>query len=221
MNQRLISLLLVVALVCGGSLPVFAQKKIEDISQDHWAYQSVVKLINQGYLSLYDGNKFKGEEAVTRYQLAKVLNKIIQNVEQKQVSLQKKDILTLKKLATEFRSELVSVMSKTNKLEKKVDSLSDQQTILKEDIIKTNHKISNLRQELLSLINDLREEALTKLRTRITKLEKSNQQLEKKLQQLEIKVASKGGAAEVKTLKRRFYWLGAGLSIGLLLLINR
>ncbi|GAB6100771.1 hypothetical protein JCM16358_26500 [Halanaerocella petrolearia] len=222
MKQRIISFLLIVFLLFGSTVPALAEDKIKDVSKNHWAYESVVKLVDHGYLSLYDGSKFKGETSVSRYQLAKAVYKILEEVEKEQISLKEKDILTLKKLATEFRSELVEVMSQSKEVQQEVDKLSKKQTINQEDIINTNDRVNKLTTELNKLVNELKKEAakLTKLKQRIDKLETSNQELRERVNNIESNLSDKGTEKEVQTLQRRFYWLGAGLSIGLLLLVN-
>lgn len=218
----MISCLLIVALVVLTTLPALAEEKIKDISSDHWAYQSVVKLVNEGYLSLYEDNKFKGEEEVSRYKLAEVVYKVLEQVNQEQVSLEEKEILTLKKLATEFRSELVEVASENKELQEQVEKTAEKQKITQEDIVQTNDKVNELRVKLNKLVTDIEEEAakLKKLQQRVTKLETNNKQLKEKLTEVETKLDNKGVAQEVETLQNRVYWVGAGLSIGLLLLVS-
>ncbi len=230
MQRRLISWLLVCILVLGSSLPAWAEEDITDVSKDHWAYESVVELVDKGYLSLYEGNKFKGEETVSRYQLAEIVAKLLDRAADEQVALEKEEILTLKKLATEFRSELVEVMSKNDELKQELDETTKQQAIMKEDLVETNDQLNKLRRELNNLVQDLKKEALKvkELKERVAKLEQRNDHLNNRLEKLEDKVNTASTNQEVNSvnqevdsLKKKFYWVTAGSSIlFLFLLVN-
>jgi chromosome segregation ATPase len=211
--------MLVFIFVATAALPALASTKIDDISSSHWAYKSVKKLVEKGYMSLYEDNKFKGENKVSRYELAKVIAKILNNIEQGQVVPEKGDVLTLKNLASEFRSELVEVISQNEDLKGEVKELDKEQKILKEDIVNTNYRINQLQQEVVKILADLKEEGsrIDELEEKIGSLEIENQMLKEQLTKLE---EGSGSQAEIEGLKRRFYWLTGGWLISVLLLMS-
>lgn len=51
----------------------------QDIPPDHWAYKSVQYLAGVGFLEGYDGKQFRGDQVVTRYELAIIVSKMLQN----------------------------------------------------------------------------------------------------------------------------------------------
>ncbi|WP_302594259.1 S-layer homology domain-containing protein [uncultured Megasphaera sp.] len=50
-----------------------------DVPKDHWAYEYVKALANQGYLKGYPDGEFKGDRAMTRYEYAALLYRAMQN----------------------------------------------------------------------------------------------------------------------------------------------
>ncbi|PRX29890.1 S-layer family protein [Orenia metallireducens] len=218
-RNSFINFMLIFIFVATAALPAFAATKIDDISSSHWAYKSVKELVEKGYMSLYEGNEFKGENKVSRYELAKVIAKILNNIEQGQVVPEKGDVLTLKNLASEFRSELVEVISQNEDLKDEVNKLDKEQKVLKEDVVNTNYRINQLQQEVVKLLKSLKEEAerTKKLENKLSSLEQDNQVLKERLAKLE---EGSGTQQEIDKLKKNIYWLTGGLIISLLLSVS-
>jgi hypothetical protein len=80
------------ALVCGalalgvGAMalhpqPVQAQgTTFPDVPANHWAYQAVTDLANEGYVKGYPDGSFLGKRALTRYEFATVIDRIVATV---------------------------------------------------------------------------------------------------------------------------------------------
>ena len=223
MKKKAISLSLVLLLILTNVSAVVANDNIKDVAPGHWAYQSVLKLVDKGYMSLYDGNKFKGEKKVTRYELAEVVAKMLQNVEQGQVNPESGDVLTLKKLATEFRSELVEVVNQNENLEKRLKQLSDQQEVNQEDLVNTNAKIKELRKQVDQILKSITEEAIrtNKLQKKLDELESKNKNLKQKVEQLSSEMENKTTKEKVEKLEQRFFWLTGGWIVSALLLASQ
>ncbi|WP_408956076.1 S-layer homology domain-containing protein [Natroniella sp. ANB-PHB2] len=222
MKNRNLSLLLALMLIINATLPVLAGGQIEDISSGHWAYQSVVELVERGYMSLYEGNKFQGEDEVTRYELAEIIAKMLDNIEQGRVAAEEDDMLTLKKLATEFREELVVLMQENKELEEGIESLEKEQLIIREDLINTNDRINNLNQQASEIIEDLKEEAtkVISLQTQVEQLQTENKALRSQIEDLEHGLGTTGSQEEIDKLNRRFFWLAGGTVVTSLLLLS-
>lgn len=219
MQKKVISLFLVVLLVATNASIVLASDNIKDVSSDHWAYESVVQLVDKGYMSLHDGNKFQGEENVTRFELAEVIAKILNNINQGQVNPEDGDVLTLKKLATEFRSELVKVVNQNENLKERLNELSDKQEVNQEDLVNTNAKMKELRQQVDEILKSITEEAIrtNKLQKQLDKLETKNQNLREEVDRLSAQMEDKKTEEKVKELENRFFWLTGGVIISTLL----
>ncbi|MFO7819792.1 MAG: S-layer protein [Halanaerobacter sp.] len=223
MQKKVISLFLVVLLVATNASIVLASDNVQDVSSDHWAYESVVELIDKGYMSLQEGNKFAGEEEVTRYELAEVIAKILENINQGQVNAEDGDGLTLKKLATEFRTELVEVVNQNEDLKKRLNDLSDKQEVNQEDLVNTNAKMKDLRQEVDEILESITEEAIrtNELQEQLDKLETKNQNLKQEVDRLSAQAKDKETEEKVKELENRFFWLTGGVIISALLGVSQ
>jgi len=222
LKRKLLILVLISAIINLSILPAFAVE-IEDLSEDHWAYESVVDLVDRGYMSLQDDNKFEGDEKVSRYELAEIIAEILNNIEQGFITAEEDDILTLKNLATEFRSELVEVIKETEDLEEKVEKYKNQYAIFAEDLSDSYEKINDLQYEVNNLMNDLREEAarIESLESKVAELEDKNQSLENRMEEMEEEIRRTGTQDEIDRLNQRFFWLSSGGAItALLLLLN-
>ncbi len=71
MPKRILASLLAVMLLI--SIPVFAEMNFSDLSKDHWAYQVVEKLVNDGTVNGFTDNTFRPSGTVTRAQFVKMM----------------------------------------------------------------------------------------------------------------------------------------------------
>ena len=95
-------------LLCFGAV---AAPQVKDVPKDHWAYEAVMKLVDKGYLGVYDDGTFKGEEGVNRYLLAFVVAKMLTDLEKGAVTATEEDMGILRQVANELRAEIVPLMS--------------------------------------------------------------------------------------------------------------
>ncbi|BAS27561.1 hypothetical protein LIP_1715 [Limnochorda pilosa] len=87
--------------------PLWAQEQtIRDVPSGHWAYEAVRRLIDEGYLTLYDDRTFRGDQPVDRYTFAAAIARILDQVGSGAATPSSSDVQVLKDLATEFRQEL-------------------------------------------------------------------------------------------------------------------
>ncbi len=104
-----------------------------DVPFSHWAYDSINHLAARGILQGYPDGKFKGNNSLTRFDLAMVTAKTLANVEQMFDSgrgtnlVNRTDLQVLEGLTTEFADELAL-------LGVKITSLEDDMAIAKEDV---------------------------------------------------------------------------------------
>lgn len=83
----------------------FETNPFPDLNRDHWAANAVRELVRKGYVTGYSQNLFKGEGTASRYEVALILKKIIDNITVRR-KLDKYDGLLVEKLVTEFSREL-------------------------------------------------------------------------------------------------------------------
>lgn len=149
--KRVWMLVLIGVLVLGLSSMCFAETKIKDVNSSHWAYKSVTTLIDKGYLSLYEDSTFRGDRSVTRYQLAEIVAKILQNLENGTTSANQGDINTIRQLTVEFRKELVDLVQNQNLFANRAEQLEKNQVVMKEDIARSQAQILEMIDQLIVL----------------------------------------------------------------------
>jgi hypothetical protein len=72
-------LLLVVALAA-LALPVLAQNPAQTVPFDHWAYDAVQELVDKGIIIGYPDGTFKGDRAMTRYEFAIAISRLLDTI---------------------------------------------------------------------------------------------------------------------------------------------
>ena len=168
--------------------------ELQDVPQDHWAYNSVNKLIEKGYLTLHEDGTFKGNDKVSRYELAVLIARILEDIQQNDTEVTQEDAESLRKLSLEFREELVDLAKKQDNLFEEVKKVKQNNIVQTKEIGKTKETIDGIEKEISNIINnimklrDLEEEVngLTeKVSSQKTTLEKLQQQLNNKTKMIE------------------------------------
>lgn len=203
-------LLLVALLMLATIVPASAQVPA-DVPADHWAVQAIGDLYSRGIFVGYPDDTFRGDRAVTRYELAVVLSRLLE-------SLPESADLSKYVTKTELQTKLNSYPTKTelqNTL-KGYPTKAELQTALnsyvtkaeferrlanlatKEDIAKLQKLVDNLRTELTALgvrVDDVQKK-LTALEGRVGNLETRVTRLENRPQPEElVTFGIKGGVA--------------------------
>src|SRR5260370_42198623 len=105
------------ALVLGMISPAFAQP-FADTPTNHWAYGAIADLAAKGLIEGYPDGTFKGDRAMTRYEMAVVVARLLARIETLQVptpsappqpQVTKADIDTTLRLVQEFRADLTAM----------------------------------------------------------------------------------------------------------------
>ncbi len=107
------SLVLAMAMALGVSATAFAANPFTDVPAGHWAYASVAKLAAAGVVNGYPDGTFKGDNLMTRYEMAQIVAK----------AYAKGAIGADDKLMAEFADELDNLGVRVAKLEKKSDNV--------------------------------------------------------------------------------------------------
>ncbi|NLY83691.1 MAG: S-layer homology domain-containing protein [Acholeplasmataceae bacterium] len=107
------SLVLAMAMALGISATAFAANPFSDVPAGHWAYASVAKLAAAGVVDGYPDGTFKGDNLMTRYEMAQIVAK----------AYAKGGIGSDDKLMAEFADELDNLGVRVAKLEKKSDNI--------------------------------------------------------------------------------------------------
>ena len=88
-----------------------------DVPRDHWAYDAVSDFVNQGISNGYGDETFRGDRAITRYEMAQMVGKAMANQENANAH----DRMMIRRLSVEFANELDHLGARVDNLEKHAD----------------------------------------------------------------------------------------------------
>ena len=106
-----LSPLFVALLTAGAACTAQAANPFSDVLAGHWAYESVAQLADAGVIEGYDGESFRGDRLMTRYEMAQVVARAMAKGAK------------IDKLAAEFADELNKLGVRISELEKKSDNV--------------------------------------------------------------------------------------------------
>lgn len=115
--KKVLAMAAAAALTCGVS--AFAANPFSDVSTSDWAYQAVESLSQQGIVEGYPDGTFKGQQNITRYEMAQIIARMMANEDQYNAEQR----ATIDKLASEYADELNSLGVRVSNLEKKVGNV--------------------------------------------------------------------------------------------------
>ncbi len=131
--KRIVGLLAVIAFVCIGSMNAQAVE-IKDMSPSHWAYNSVQKLLKNGYLALYDDGTFREDLPVSRVVFAAAVSKLIDQIQSGEINAGGTDVQAIQKLSTEFKNDVSDYESRVEALNAKLKNLDDSRAVTEKDL---------------------------------------------------------------------------------------
>ncbi len=106
------------ALLSGAS--AYAANPFADVSSSDWAYQAVADLSDEGIVEGYPDGTFRGQTAITRYEMAQITARLMAKEDQYNAEQR----AAIDKLAAEYADELDSLGVRVTNLEKKVGNIS-------------------------------------------------------------------------------------------------
>ncbi len=164
-------------------------QEIKDVPESHWAYDSVKLLVNKGYLSLYEDGTFKGTNKVSRYELAEIIARMLEDTAAGKTEMSEEDVDKLRELSLDFRDELVDIANKQNVFSKNLDKVQKKNVIQDEAIGKANEKISEVQEEVSQIIDEI--VSIKNLNEKVNTLSTRVDNLESELNTTNQKVAEK------------------------------
>ena len=120
MQKRKRLLIAVTALGFCAAAPVAsaAPNPFSDVPKDHWAYEAVEQLAQDGVIEGYGDATYRGERAITRYEMAQLVAKAMAKAD-----ATPRDQVAIDKLAAEFRDELASFGVRIAEMEQHTDNV--------------------------------------------------------------------------------------------------
>ena len=106
----------IMAITYKGQGDTCQQGRIADV-YDSWAYQAVSQLASTGIITGYPDGTFKGQNDITRYEMAQMIAKAMANQDRANAEQQ----AMINRLADEFSNELNNLGVRVAKLEDRVD----------------------------------------------------------------------------------------------------
>ncbi len=137
-----VALLLILCLLV-APMSIARGAEIQDLDEDHWAYDMVEELVEKGFLSLFDDDTFRGDRQLTRLEMAEVIARILEHVEQREVALTGADLRNLRELTIEFREELVDLTQSQEIFADRIEDLEKFRQIQEEDLAILVERIEN------------------------------------------------------------------------------
>ena len=102
-----------------GVTSAFAANPFSDVTPDSWAYQAVSQLAQAGIVNGYPDGTFKGQNDITRYEMAQMVAKAMANQDKANAEQQ----AMINRLADEFSNELNNLGVRVSKLEDRVGNV--------------------------------------------------------------------------------------------------
>lgn len=123
--KRSLSLALAAAFVFGVSSTSFAAPaaNFTDVPAKHWSYDAVSYLAQAGIIDGYGDNTFQGDKTLTRYEMAEIVYKAMQN--------QSKANIAQKALIDKLGAEYALEMNKIDKIDTRLTKVEQNQSNIK------------------------------------------------------------------------------------------
>ena len=118
MKKTLVSALTTALVVGAASTTFAAANPFSDVPADHWAYDAVAQLAQDGVINGYGDGTFRGQQEITRYEMAQMVAKAMAKTD-----VSAADKAMIDKLAAEFSDELNNLGVRVSNLEKKTDNV--------------------------------------------------------------------------------------------------
>ncbi len=115
--KKILAMAAVAALAAGAS--AYAANPFSDVSTSDWAYQAISDLSDRGLVDGYPDGTFKGQQNITRYEVAQIVARLM--AKEDQMNAENRAIVD--RLASEYSAELQNLGVRVGNLEKKVGNI--------------------------------------------------------------------------------------------------
>jgi hypothetical protein len=128
--MRYTAVALAAALMFAMVAPAFAQP-FADVPTNHWAYDAIAELAAKGLVEGYPDGTFKGDRAMTRYEMAMVVARLLARIESIQIpaptpagpTVTPTDLASIQRLINEFRAELAALGVRVTAIEEELNAI--------------------------------------------------------------------------------------------------
>lgn len=142
MKKTLVSALTTALVVGAASTTFAAANPFADVPADHWAYDAVAQLVQDGIINGYGDGTYVGDQNMSRYEMAQIVAKAMA----KSDAADNNNKALIDKLAAEFSDELANLGVRVADLEAKTDNVK-WQGLIRYDWNTTNYENQNKHRE--------------------------------------------------------------------------
>ena len=138
-NMKAIAVMCAAAFMFATVAPAFAQP-FADVPTNHWAYDAIAELAAKGLIEGYPDGTFKGDRAMTRYEMAMVVARLLARIESIQIpaptppgvsvadfnafkAMTQQNFDTITRLVNEFRAELAALGVRVTAIEEELNAI--------------------------------------------------------------------------------------------------
>jgi septal ring factor EnvC (AmiA/AmiB activator) len=139
------------------SLSALSFAQINDVSKSDGDYKSIKSSVDNGYLSVFSDQSFKPEKAVTRREMAFILNSVTKKLEEKPTSISSADIKELKALSQSFKSLYTDTANELESSKKTNEQITAEQALLHSDISALHDRITELNEQNVAYEKKIKE----------------------------------------------------------------
>ena len=119
MKKTLVSALTTALVVGAASTTFAAANPFADVPADHWAYDAVAQLVQDGIINGYGDGTYVGDQNMSRYEMAQIVAKAMA----KSDAADNNNKALIEKLSAEFSDELANLGVRVANLEAKTDNV--------------------------------------------------------------------------------------------------
>lgn len=142
MKKTLVSALTTALVVGAASTTFAAANPFADVPADHWAYDAVAQLVQDGIINGYGDGTYVGDQNMSRYEMAQIVAKAMA----KSDAADNNNKALIDKLAAEFSDELANLGVRVADLEAKTDNVK-WQGLVRYDWNTTNYESQKKHRE--------------------------------------------------------------------------
>lgn len=123
----------------------YSELKYEDIDKNHWAYESVQKLVDEGIIE-EDSFRFEGNKPLSRYQFAHDLSNALNKIDLEKAN--KKELDILETLVVDFSNELNKIGFDAKTFEERMENVESEIKKLNDTITANTIYIRKLEERI-------------------------------------------------------------------------
>jgi hypothetical protein len=123
-----------------------------DVPQNHWAYAAVQNLADKGLVKGYPNGQFLGNRALTRYEFASVVDRLLQTIADMKAgdapttTVTQDDLNKIQVLVDSFKTELTAIQADVTKAQEDITALRGNVEDLRQDVLDTK-ELANKAQD--------------------------------------------------------------------------